>query len=127
MANLLRDPEQTGVDLAALGAASLRRGRAGSPDPGAGRNAHPDAVYRAAPLAGLHEGCPCGVLVDRKEKFPTQDLNALANAPEQFLYPGPLDTPPDTEAAREAKTVLSEFGCDRASNSPSTACFPSLA
>ncbi|MGB3308575.1 MAG: ATP-dependent helicase [Nodosilinea sp.] len=42
------------------------------------------------------------VLVDRK-RVPTQDLNALAKAPEQFLYPGPLDAPPDTEAARTAR------------------------
>jgi DNA helicase II / ATP-dependent DNA helicase PcrA len=42
------------------------------------------------------------VLVDR-QRVPTQDLNALAQAPEQFLYPGPLDTPPDTEAARTAR------------------------
>lgn len=42
------------------------------------------------------------VLVDR-QKVPTQDLNLLAQAPEQFLYPGPLDNPPDTEAARTAR------------------------
>lgn len=32
------------------------------------------------------------VLVDRK-LIPTQDLNAIATAPEQVLYPGPLDPP----------------------------------
>ncbi len=42
------------------------------------------------------------VLVNRK-RVPTQDLNALATVPEQFLYPGPLDSPPDTEAARVAR------------------------
>ncbi|MEL6250175.1 MAG: ATP-dependent helicase, partial [Cyanobacteria bacterium J06627_15] len=42
------------------------------------------------------------VLVDR-QKVPTQDLNSLATAPEQFLYPGPLDPPFDTEPARQAR------------------------
>ncbi|MEO0540490.1 MAG: ATP-dependent helicase [Cyanobacteria bacterium P01_A01_bin.105] len=32
------------------------------------------------------------VLVDR-QRVPTQDLNPLTTAPEQFLYPGPLDPP----------------------------------
>ncbi|MDY6938061.1 MAG: ATP-dependent helicase [Cyanobacteriota bacterium] len=40
-------------------------------------------------------------LVDRK-LVPTQDLDALASLPEQFLYPGPLDPlpPPPVKAAR---------------------------
>ncbi|MEL7500936.1 MAG: ATP-dependent helicase [Cyanobacteria bacterium J06554_6] len=42
------------------------------------------------------------VLVDR-QKVPTQDLNSLATAPEQFLYPGPLDPPFDIEPARQAR------------------------
>lgn len=42
------------------------------------------------------------VLVAR-QRVPTQDLNRLAQSPEQFLYPGPLDTPPDSEAARTAR------------------------
>ncbi|MCA1994619.1 MAG: ATP-dependent helicase, partial [Coleofasciculus sp. S288] len=40
------------------------------------------------------------VLVKR-QLIPTQDLNALATFPEQFLYPGPLD-PPQTPGVRKA-------------------------
>ncbi|HEY9872233.1 MAG TPA: ATP-dependent helicase [Candidatus Obscuribacterales bacterium] len=40
------------------------------------------------------------VLVKR-QLIPTQDLNALATLPEQFLYPGPLD-PPQTAPVRQA-------------------------
>ncbi|MCW6036331.1 ATP-dependent helicase [Spirulina subsalsa FACHB-351] len=32
-------------------------------------------------------------VLDKREIIPTQDLNALATAPEQFLYPTPLDPP----------------------------------
>ncbi len=42
------------------------------------------------------------VLVSR-QLVPTQDLNPLATNPEQFLYPGPLDTPPQTAAAQQAR------------------------
>jgi DNA helicase II / ATP-dependent DNA helicase PcrA len=48
------------------------------------------------------------VLVDRR-RVPTQDLNALATAPEQFLYPGPLDRPPDSEAARQARRLCASL------------------
>lgn len=41
------------------------------------------------------------VLVDRK-LVPAQDLDRLASAPEQFLYPGPLD-PPQPEPVRDAR------------------------
>lgn len=41
------------------------------------------------------------VLVQR-QLIPTQDLNALASVPEQFLYPGPLDSP-QSEAALQAR------------------------
>ncbi|HAX89480.1 MAG TPA: DNA helicase UvrD [Cyanobacteria bacterium UBA11370] len=41
------------------------------------------------------------VLVGR-QLIPTQDLNALATSPEQFLYPGPLD-PPQTPAVLKAR------------------------
>ncbi len=41
------------------------------------------------------------VLVQR-QLFPTQDLNALASVPEQFLYPGPLD-PPQSEPLLKAR------------------------
>ncbi|MEO1593099.1 MAG: ATP-dependent helicase, partial [Cyanobacteria bacterium J06632_22] len=42
------------------------------------------------------------VLVDR-QCIPTQDLNPLTTAPEQFLYPGPLDPPFETTAAQSAR------------------------
>jgi len=42
------------------------------------------------------------VLVDRR-RIPSQDLDALASAPEQFLYPTPLDPPAATDAARQAQ------------------------
>ncbi|NER23715.1 MAG: ATP-dependent helicase [Symploca sp. SIO1C2] len=48
------------------------------------------------------------VLVER-QLIPTQDLNALATFPEQFLYPGPLDphqTPAVTKAARYCRSLL---------------------
>ncbi len=41
------------------------------------------------------------VLVQR-QRIPTQDLNALATFPEQFLYPGPLDPQP-TPSVRQAR------------------------
>jgi len=41
------------------------------------------------------------VLVQR-QLVPTQDLNALASVPEQFLYPGPLD-PPHSEPLLKAR------------------------
>ena len=48
------------------------------------------------------------VLVER-QLIPTQDLNALATFPEQFLYPGPLDplqTPAVRQAARYCRSLL---------------------
>ena len=42
------------------------------------------------------------VLVSR-QLIPTQDLNPLATNPEQFLYPGPLDAPPQTPPAQQAR------------------------
>ncbi|MBE9128250.1 MULTISPECIES: ATP-dependent helicase [unclassified Coleofasciculus] len=48
------------------------------------------------------------VLVQR-QLIPTQDLNALATSPEQFLYPGPLDpaqTPPVRQAAQYCRSLL---------------------
>lgn len=43
------------------------------------------------------------VLVER-QLIPTQDLDALASTPEQFLYPGPLDSPLE-EAAQIARRL----------------------
>lgn len=48
------------------------------------------------------------VLVDR-QLVPTQDLDALASLPEQFLYPGPLDqeqSPPVQQARRFCCSLL---------------------
>ena len=42
------------------------------------------------------------VFVNR-QCIPTQDLNVLSSLPEQFLYPGPLDNVPETDAARQAR------------------------
>ncbi|NER82959.1 MAG: ATP-dependent helicase, partial [Leptolyngbya sp. SIO1D8] len=44
------------------------------------------------------------VFVDR-QRIPTQDLNLLAKLPEQFLYPVPLDAPPATDAAQQARSL----------------------
>ncbi len=45
------------------------------------------------------------VLVSR-QLIPTQDLNPLATNPEQFLYPGPLDAPPQTPPASAGPPLL---------------------
>jgi DNA helicase-2/ATP-dependent DNA helicase PcrA len=47
------------------------------------------------------------VLVKR-QLIPTQDLNALATFPEQFLYPGPLD-PQQTPPVRQARKYCCEL------------------
>jgi DNA helicase-2/ATP-dependent DNA helicase PcrA len=47
------------------------------------------------------------VLVQR-QRIPTQDLNALATFPEQFLYPGPLD-PQQTPSVRQARRYCSSL------------------
>jgi DNA helicase-2/ATP-dependent DNA helicase PcrA len=98
---LLRDSEQVGVDLAAMG---LRLYDVGEQDR---QTQVPEAMltmlrFMDRPHSPDYLKAALRVLVDRK-KIPTQDLNALAHAPEQFLYPGPLDAPPDTEAARLAR------------------------
>ena len=51
------------------------------------------------------------VLVGR-QLIPTQDLNALATAPEQFLYPGPLD-PPQTASVLKARKYCCNLLCAR--------------
>jgi DNA helicase-2/ATP-dependent DNA helicase PcrA len=97
----LRDPEQVGIDLAALG---LRLYDVGEQDRQTQVPEDMLAMLRfiERPHSPDYLKGALRVLVDR-QKIPTQDLNALANAPEQFLYPGPLDRPPDTEAARLAR------------------------
>ena len=101
LGHLLRDPEQVGVDLAALG---LRLYDVGEQDRQTQVPEEMLAMLRfiERPHSPDYLKAALRVLVDR-QKVPTQDLNALANAPEQFLYPGPLDTPPDTAAARTAR------------------------
>ncbi len=99
--HLLGNSEAVGVDLAALG---LRIYDVGEQDR---QTQVPEEMltlmrFIERPHSSDYMKAALRVLVDRK-KVPTQDLNALANAPEQFLYPGPLDTPPDTEAARTAR------------------------
>src|SRR5919199_3617248 len=44
----------------------------------------------------------------RRQLIPTQDLNALATFPEQFLYPGPLD-PQQTPSVRKARRYCSSL------------------
>ncbi|WP_204139990.1 ATP-dependent helicase [Halomicronema sp. CCY15110] len=44
------------------------------------------------------------VFVDR-QRIASQDLNLLAKQPEQFMYPGPLDSPPLTDAAEQARRL----------------------
>ncbi|HSM80525.1 MAG TPA: ATP-dependent helicase [Nodosilinea sp.] len=101
--NLLRDPEQVGVDLAALGLTFYDVGEQDRqtqvPTEMLTLLAFIERPHSPDRLKGALR-----VLVDR-QRIPTQDLNALAQSPEQFLYPGPLDTPPDTEAARTARRL----------------------
>ncbi|MBE9160118.1 ATP-dependent helicase [Nodosilinea sp. LEGE 06152] len=100
--SLLRDPDQVGgVDLAAMGLKFYDVGEQDRqtkvPEEMLALLKFIERPHSPDTLKGALR-----VLVDRK-RIPTQDLNALAQAPEQFLYPGPLDAPPDTEAARTAR------------------------
>ncbi|MGF1518904.1 MAG: ATP-dependent helicase, partial [Nodosilinea sp.] len=99
--DLLRDPEQVGVDLSALGLTFYDVGEQDRQT-----QVPSDMLTLLRFIERPHSAdtlkAALRVLVDRK-RVPTQDLNALAKAPEQFLYPGPLDTPPDTEAAHTAR------------------------
>lgn len=100
--NLLRDPDLVGgVDLPAMGLKFYDVGEQDRqtkvPEEMLAMLQFIERPHSADRLKGALR-----VLVDRK-RIPTQDLNALALAPEQFLYPGPLDAPPDTEAARTAR------------------------
>jgi DNA helicase-2/ATP-dependent DNA helicase PcrA len=101
LGRLLRDPDLVGVDLLALG---LRLYDVGEQDR---QTQVPEEMltlmrFIERPHSPDTLKAALRVLVDR-QKIPTQDLNALANLPEQFLYPGPLDTPPNTDAARIAR------------------------
>jgi DNA helicase II / ATP-dependent DNA helicase PcrA len=100
--NLLRNPDQVGgVDLPALGLKFYDVGEQDRqtrvPEETLALLQFIERPHSADRLKGALR-----VLVDR-QRIPTQDLNTLAQAPEQFLYPGPLDTPPNTDAARTAR------------------------
>jgi DNA helicase-2/ATP-dependent DNA helicase PcrA len=62
------------------------------------------------------------VLVQR-QLIPTQDLNALATFPEQFLYPGPLDPQQTPPCVKLANTVAICFA--PVWNCPTISSFPS--
>ena len=101
IAQRLRDAEEVGVDLAALGLLIYDVG-----DQDRQTQVPEDMLALMRFIDRPHSPDTLKealrVLVDR-QRVPTQDLNLLAQAPEQFLYPGPLDTPPDTAAARTAR------------------------
>ncbi|MDA0266341.1 MAG: ATP-dependent helicase [Cyanobacteria bacterium] len=103
ISELLSDPETLGVDILTTGLRVL--------DVGAqSRQTHVPsemlAILRfiARPHSPDRLKETLQVLVKR-QRLPPQDLNALAHAPEQFLYPGPLDLPPQTEAAQQARRL----------------------
>ncbi|MEO0456704.1 MAG: ATP-dependent helicase [Cyanobacteria bacterium P01_A01_bin.114] len=98
---LLEDPDQLGFDFSKTG---IRVYDVGQRD----RKTHiPLEMLRLLqfierPHSPDYLKAALRVLVDR-QRVPTQDLNPLAIAPEQFLYPGPLDPPFEAEAARAAR------------------------
>jgi DNA helicase II / ATP-dependent DNA helicase PcrA len=102
VANLLRHPEQFGleVNLPELG---IQIYDVGERD----RHSHVPAEVLALlqfldrPHSPDYLKAALQVLVNR-QLIPTQDLNALASLPEQFLYPGPLD-PTQSEAMQQAR------------------------
>ncbi|MEB3252801.1 MAG: ATP-dependent helicase [Cyanobacteriota bacterium] len=101
VAQHLRQPERVGVDLAALG---LRLYDVGEQDRQTQVPEEMLALLRfiQRPHSPTQLKAALRILVDR-HRVPSQDLDALALAPEQFLYPGPLDTPPQSEAAQTAQ------------------------
>lgn len=107
IADRLRDAEQLGVDLVGMG---LRIYDVADRD----RQSHvPSEIltllqFIERPHSSDYLKAALRVYVDR-QRLPTQDLNALASAPEQFLYPGPLDTPPDTDAAQQARHLCTSL------------------
>lgn len=98
---LLDQPDTVGVDLAALGltvvevAEQDRQTRV--PQEMLALLRFMQRPHSADTLKGALR-----VLVDRR-CLPPQDLDALAAAPERFLYPSPLDPPPATAAAQAAQ------------------------
>lgn len=101
LGSLLRQPEKLGIDLSQIG---LRLYDVGERDRQTQVPSEMLGILRFIQRPHSPDALKGAlrILVDR-QRIPTQDLNALANAPEQFLYPGPLDRPPDTEAARQAR------------------------
>lgn len=103
ISQLFKDPATLGVDLLSTG---LRIYDVGEQE----RQTHvPSEMltvlqYIARPHSPDRMKALLKVLVDR-QRIPTQDLNVLAKQPEQFLYPAPLDTPPTTEAAEQARRL----------------------
>ena len=98
---ILEDPEQLGFDFAATG---IEIYDVGARD----RKSHIPSEMLALmqfierPHSPDNLKAALRVLVSR-QLIPTQDLNPLATNPEQFLYPGPLDAPPQTIPAQQAR------------------------
>ena len=98
---ILEDPQQAGVDLEARG---IEIYDVGARD----RQTHiPQEIlallqFIERPHSPDNIKAALRVLVSR-QLIPTQDLNPLATNPEQFLYPGPLDAPPQTRPAQQAR------------------------
>jgi len=103
ISQLLNDPKTLGVDLLSTG---LRIYDVGEQE----RQSHvPSEMltglqFIERPHSPDRLKALLRVLVDR-QRVPTQDLNVLAKQPEQFMYPGPLDAPPLTEAAQQARRL----------------------
>lgn len=103
ISQLLNDPETLGIDLLSTG---LRLYDVGEQE----RQTHvPTEMltllqFIERPHSPDRLKALLRVLVDR-QRIATQDLNVLAKQPEQFLYPGPLDPQPATEAAEQARRL----------------------
>ena len=103
LAKLLSQPETIGVDLARL---SIHIYDVGARDR---QTQVPNEVlfllkFLQRPHSPDTLKAALRILVDRR-RIPPQDLDALAYAPEKFLYPGPLDSLPNTEAAQKARRL----------------------
>lgn len=102
VAEVLRNPSVHGIEVN-LGKLGIEVYDVGQRD----RHSHVPAEmltllqFLDRPHSPDHLKAALRVLVDR-QLIPTQDLNALVTAPEQFLYPGPLD-PPHSEPALHAQ------------------------
>ena len=103
ISQLLQDPETLAIDLLTTG---LRIFDVGAQD----RQTHVPSEMLALlqfierPHSPDRLKAALRILVDR-QRIPSQDLNLLAKLPEQFLYPGPLDTPASTEAAQHTRRL----------------------